>query len=297
MDNGQLCPRCGTRRLQDGRFCATCGLDLQVPTAPSSPPIPPDLVPAISPDVPPSRAASAEPGSQADTDPMPPIVPHETVGSVPFVGPGASRRRLAVLATFLAVLVALLTWTTYSTNRDLAITKDNLSTANTSLASTASDLLAETAAEKASAAKVNDLTSQVTQMQSALSRQTDCSGQLGSELDELNRIESLAQANFNMAATGSVWAVADVARNAATAAVVSDYYNAYTAAFNSDYSTANSWIQEGNAQIGIAVAKLKVMSSQIDKIDAQTKAIEAALAALTTRVTTTKASCSGTGTT
>lgn len=209
------------------------------------------------------------------------------------------RRRLRFFIAGLVIVIAALAVVGFLALQDLARTRDDLSTANASLnaanaalVTTEADLASETEAHATADSKVAELT---TQLQGALSRQTDCSKQLADEIAELTRISELQQANFGRFADKSEWAAANAARDRALNNALSDYLKAYQAAFDKKYATANSLIVAGNKQVSIANTNLAAIQAEIKAGNSATKVIGDALTALTPQIAATQTTCSAPG--
>ena len=202
----------------------------------------------------------------------------------------------AVIAGLVIAILAL-GWVTYTTLQDLDRARADLSTAAATLATTETDLSAETDANAAANAMVADLTAKVNELQRAAPQQAECASQLGAELDELDRIRGLQRDNISRLAQTSRLRKAEAARDAATAAALSDRYNSYKSAFEGQRATANTWNAKANAQIKIANTNIAIIDVETKALNGRNKAIEDALAALSDRITATKAACSaGAGT-
>jgi DNA repair exonuclease SbcCD ATPase subunit len=216
--------------------------------------------------------------------------------------PERPHRHLRFIVAGLIIAIAALAWVGYATLQDLARARDDLSTANASLnaanaalVTTEADLASETEAHAAADRKVEELASQVTQMQSALSHQADCTRQLADEIAELNRVSELQQVNFGRFAETSRWAAANAARDKALNNALSDYLKAYQAAFDKKYAAANSWIAAGNKQVSIANTNLADILGEIKAGNSASKIIGDALTALTPRIVATQTTCSSPG--
>jgi chromosome segregation ATPase len=114
--------------------------------------------------------------------------------------------------------------------------------------------------------KTAALTSQVTNLNSRVAAQTSCIAALKSKADALERIRLQQVAISNMTAEGSMWAAASVDRTTAFLAALDDYYKAFSAAWDGRKTTANSWIDKGNAEYRRVTEATATMNAEIDKV-------------------------------
>jgi septal ring factor EnvC (AmiA/AmiB activator) len=271
VDGVRYCPRCGRSRPPESRFCANCGTDFL------------------------GNASRAEPGSR-----VPAVIAVSSAGHEPTrvaKGPAHTSRPLLRRVGYLIVpvfvivlaLVSVLGWLAYSADRELSRVREELAATTVTLSS-------ETSNRRGIETRAADLQNRVTTLESALSKQTDCTTQLSAEIGELSRIEELSRLNFNRFAKGSKWTVADVLQTTALLAATDDYYQAYRAAFAGRLSSANAWAAKGNAQIKKANAQVAILNGEIKAGNDATAVIESAIAALDSRTVATKNACSSSGT-
>ena len=156
-------------------------------------------------------------------------------------------------------LVASAVWG-YQTSKDLSQTRDQLATANGTIASVQAQLSAEQVRSAGFQASISGLQAQV---------QTEgiCVAELGAAKKQLDAISSAETDAFNLLAVGSTYAIARAARDTANSAAIDDYYNAFSAAWDGSRTTANSWISRGNTQLGKANTDLSSMNAEIAKVN------------------------------
>ena len=76
---------------------------------------------------------------------------------------------------------------------------------------------------------------------------------------------------------------------------IDDYYKAYSAAFDGRRTTANSWIDKGNAALKKQAAQVKIINAEIKAIDAATDKLVADMAALDESISKTTSLCQAAG--
>lgn len=181
------------------------------------------------------------------------------------VGMRPSPRRLpswllpALVAALSLALVTTGTWGFITTN-DLSAARATIDQQNLRIAGLQTDL----AQEKT---RGDGLAASVANLQARVKNQDACIGALAIDASTLNQIAAKQTTLSNMTAKGSTWANASLARDAAEAAALDDYYQAYRAAWDGSYSSANTWVARGNTQIKEASRQLDVMNAEIAKAD------------------------------
>jgi hypothetical protein len=305
-----FCPRCGTSRLPQAKFCAGCGFDFEatdrfaLPLAPAAAPLEAATlateVPII--EVAEDFAVVASPMIPLFSEPLPALSPEPTT-------PRSKRpRRSLVVAAGAAVLVlALLASAVYgfttnqslertnaklgTTAANLASTTDTLTSTQGELGSTKTDLTTEADAHSQADATVERLNNQVSGLQSQLEARDACVASLRADEVQLQKISREQNTQFNRGAKDSALVKADVAYTSALIEVAHDYYNAFSNAYDGYYATANSWVAEGNSASSRAAQAAKLYNAEISKINAGTKKVDAEGAALSDSITKTLSLC------
>ena len=98
-------------------------------------------------------------------------------------------------------------------------------------------------------------------------------------------------AAYNNTATGSRWATASAARQAAVNGALDAYYQAYLNAFNGQKATANSFVASGNVYLQTAKDQIAIMNAEVAANDQATAANGAALTTYNTHFAQTKTAC------
>lgn len=316
-----FCPICGRAALPEAAFCVSCGhrlpeilakqpdhagVEKATPTrgqdVPAEPALAADVVSQVEPSEVPSRADLAETARVTD---VPASEPGVRVGGAPANAsrePAAARRRLAFRLGTGLVAIAVVALAAYGfvttqaleqTRATLASTEEDLALARSTLVESNASLAAEQELRKKAELEGASLRNRIAVLEDQVAGRNACVAALQRDADELAKITREQAANFNRLAEDSPLAEAQVAYQDALRDQINAYYNAYAAAWDGRYSSANSWIDRGNAAGRRASAALKTYNAQIKTINAGTAKIDREMTALQENIAATVAMCDG----
>jgi hypothetical protein len=300
------CPRCGASRRQQAQFCAGCGFRFGVLDGPPAQPAAVTFpLPEPSPTTTGPEVGNLDGSGDLPFPANPATTPTPDQSTPPSEGPSTTasmmRRRPLVVAIGAAVLVvALLASAVYGfttsqtldrTNANLATTTDSLTSTQGELGSTKADLTTEAEAHSQADASVARLNNQVSGLQSQLEARDACVTALRADEAQLQKISREQTTQFNRGAKGSDWAKANDLYISALKEVAADYYNAASNAWDGSYSAANSWVATGNGAASRAAQALTSYNTEVGKMNAGTKKVEAEEAALSASITKTLSLC------
>jgi len=291
-----ICPNCSAQLAESSRTCAYCGTSLPT-TNERLEAGRTRLTPTAAPAAPMTRIVPTEAGVVL------PLVEMSALATPQPVAIARRRPRLRLDRALIAIVVlSILLLATggfaYATSRtlddtrgslsatqlQLDSTKTSLSAANTDLDTTKGLLTTERSSRVSAQA-------QVTQLQGRVAKQDQCIQAMNDSIRELGGIQVAITAAYNNTATGSRWATASAARQAAVNGALDAYYQAYLNAFNGQKTTANSFVASGNVYLQTAKDQIAIMNAEVAANDQATATNGAALSSYNTHFAQTKATC------
>lgn len=293
-----ICPNCSAQLAESSRTCAYCGT--QLPTTNERLEAGRTrLTPTAPPAAPMTRIVPTEMGVVLPLTEMPaPVAQQPVAVARPRSNPRLRLDRALIAIVVLSILLLATGGFAYATSRtlddtrgslsatqlQLDSTKTSLSAANTDLDTTKGLLTAERSSRVSAQA-------QVTQLQGRVAKQDQCIQAMNDSIRELGGIQVAITAAYNNTATGSRWATASAARQAAVNGALDAYYQAYLNAFNGQKATANSFVASGNVYLQTAKDQIAIMNAEVAANDQATAANGAALTAYNTHFAQTKTAC------